>query len=71
MLNQANEITISSLGNLNEDEFIRLSSEESHQHLLVAFASPNCAHCQDYYYPLVQALHAFRGVDVCFGFDFL
>ena len=58
------EFIISSLGNLNEDEFIRLSSEESHQHLLVAFASPNCAHCQDYYYPLVQALHAFRGVDV-------
>lgn len=46
------------------DEFIRLSSDESSQHLLVGFVSPSCKHCQDYYYPLVQALHAFRGVDV-------
>lgn len=54
----------SSLGNLTDEEFIRLSSQESKQHLLVAFISPSCQKCQDHYYPLVQALHAFRGVDV-------
>lgn len=54
----------SSLGNLNLDEFMRLSSDESNQHLLVGFVSESCKRCQDYYYPLVQALHAFRGVDV-------
>lgn len=54
----------SSLGNLTEDEFVQLSSEESKRHLLVAFITPSCKKCQDHYYPLVQALHAFRGVDV-------
>ncbi|KAK8791293.1 hypothetical protein WA171_002240 [Blastocystis sp. BT1] len=43
---------------------MRLSSDESNQHLLVGFVSESCKRCQDYYYPLVQALHAFRGVDI-------
>ena len=52
------------LGLILPDEFKRLSSEESHQHLLVGIITPSCKRCQDYYYPLVQALHAFRGIDV-------
>ena len=59
----------SSLGNLTEDEFVRLSSEDSTQHLLVAFVTPSCKKCQEHYYPLVQALHAFRGVDVYFDYN--
>lgn len=54
----------SSLGNLTPDEFKTLSSEDSHRHLLVGIVTPSCKRCQDYYYPLVQALHAFRGIDV-------
>lgn len=57
-------LTRSSLGTLTTDEFIELSSDESHRPLLVAFVSPACKKCEDYYYPLIQALHAFRGTDV-------
>ena len=61
--------TSSSLGNLTPEEFTHYSSDESNQHLLVGFVSEKCVRCQDYFYPLVQALHAFRGVDVNDSFD--
>lgn len=59
-------IIFSSLGSLTTEEFVRLSSDEAFQPLLVAFVSPACENCERYYYPLVQALHAFRGTDVSF-----
>ncbi|KAK8791743.1 hypothetical protein WA588_002052 [Blastocystis sp. NMH] len=59
--------TSSSLGNLTPEEFTRYSSDESNQHLLIGFVSEKCVRCQDYFYPLVQALHAFRGVDIVIG----
>lgn len=59
-------LTCSSLGTLTTDEFIELSSDESNRPLLVAFVSPSCKNCEEHYYPLIQALHAFRGTDVRF-----
>ncbi|CBK22566.2 uncharacterized protein [Blastocystis hominis] len=58
------EYYMDSLGTLTTDEFVQLSSDESHRPLLVAFISPACKKCEDYYYPMIQALHAFRGTDM-------
>lgn len=55
---------IDSLGQLTEKNLIDITSSNFTRPALISFYPPNCPKCEDFNYPLVEALHAFRGSDL-------